>query len=213
MQEDSNTNTKTIYVNLHPSKKNREEKKEETKPINMRKVASLWEFSEEAMTNANQWRILCLLNAGSNADVDADTDTDVNENTDVNEDKEMIIQIRRQIQYKINGYKGQDIKKSLYDPALFINYDYVVSLLHQKSLQCFYCKDKTRLLYNAVREAKQWTLDRIDNSVGHNRGNVEIACLICNLRRRTMYHERYVFTKQLNLVKLNDCDDCVDDEF
>jgi hypothetical protein len=25
--------------------------------------------------------------------------------------------------------------------------------------------------------------------------------LTCNLRRRTMYHERYVFTKQLNVVK------------
>lgn len=209
MQEDPNTNTKTIYVNLHPSKKDKKNKEEteeteETKPINMRKVASLWEFSEEAMTNANQWRILCLLNANT----DANTDSYANTNT--SEDTEMIIQIRRQIQYKINGYKGQDIKKSLYDPALFINYDYVVSLLHQKSLRCFYCKEQTWLLYNAVREAKQWTLDRIDNSVGHNRGNVEIACLICNLRRRTMYHERYVFTKQLNLVKLNDCDD---DEF
>jgi hypothetical protein len=27
---------------------------------------------------------------------------------------------------------------------------------------------------------------------------------LCNLRRRTMYHERYVFTKQLNVVKLKE---------
>jgi hypothetical protein len=28
--------------------------------------------------------------------------------------------------------------------------------------------------------------------------------LLCNLRRRTMYHERYVFTKQMtNIVKLD----------
>jgi hypothetical protein len=26
--------------------------------------------------------------------------------------------------------------------------------------------------------------------------------LNCNLRRRTMYHERYLFTKQLSVVKL-----------
>lgn len=209
------TNTKTIYVNLHTSKKDKKNKEEteeieeieETKPINMRKVASLWEFSEEAMTNANQWRTLCLLNSIT------DTDTDTDTIGIIDTDKEMITQIRRQIQYKINGYKGQDIKKSLYDPTLFINYDYVVSLLHQKELRCFYCKEQTRLLYNAVREAKQWTLDRIDNSVGHNRGNVEIACLICNLRRRTMYHERYVFTKQLNLVRLNYNDDLDSDAF
>jgi hypothetical protein len=31
---------------------------------------------------------------------------------------------------------------------------------------------------------------------------VEIACLNCNLRRRTMYHERYVFTKQMGTVRL-----------
>ena len=50
---------------------------------------------------------------------------------------------------------------------------------------------------------KQWTLERIDNGMGHNKDNVEIACLLCNLRRRTMYHERYVFTKQMmNVVKI-----------
>jgi hypothetical protein len=47
----------------------------------------------------------------------------------------------------------------------------------------------------------QWTLERIDNDLGHNKNNVEIACLNCNLRRRTMYHERYLFTKELNIIK------------
>jgi hypothetical protein len=44
-------------------------------------------------------------------------------------------------------------------------------------------------------------VERIDNSIGHNRTNIVIACLDCNLHRRTMYYERYVFTKQLNIVK------------
>ena len=78
----------------------------------------------------------------------------------------------------------------------------VAELLREKQLRCFYCQENVHLMYNAVRDAKQWTLDRMDNSFGHNRGNVEIACLICNLRRRTMYHERYVFTKQMTVVKM-----------
>jgi hypothetical protein len=113
-------------------------------------------------------------------------------------------EIRRQIQYKINSYKGQDVKKGLFLESDFVNYDYVLNLLIEKQLKCFYCRENVLLLYNFVRDNKQWTLERIDNNIGHNRGNVEIACLICNLRRRTMYHERYVFTKQLNVVKMDE---------
>jgi hypothetical protein len=58
-----------------------------------------------------------------------------------------------------------------------------------------------QILYEYVRESNQWTLERLDNDFGHNKGNVEIACLNCNLRRRTMYHERYLFTKELSIVK------------
>jgi len=57
------------------------------------------------------------------------------------------------------------------------------------------------VLYEIVREPMQWTLERINNDFGHNYGNVEIACLNCNLHRRTMYHERYLFTKELNIIK------------
>ena len=113
-------------------------------------------------------------------------------------------EIRRQINYKINSYRSQDVKKRLLLESDFVDYDYVLNLLIGKQLKCFYCRDDVMLLYNYVRENKQWTLERIDNKIGHNRGNVEIACLLCNLRRRTMYHERYVFTKQLCVVKMDE---------
>jgi hypothetical protein len=89
------------------------------------------------------------------------------------------------------------------DTIKFVNLDFVIKLLCEKELKCFYCREPVYLFYNFVRENKQWTLERIDNSAGHNRDNVEVACLLCNLRRRTMYHERYVFTKQMNVVKLD----------
>ena len=108
---------------------------------------------------------------------------------------------RRQIMQKIHGYKSQDIEKDKYDPAKFVDYQFVCELLLEKDFKCYYCTEPVYVYYNNVRENKQWTLERIDNSMGHNKDNVEIACLLCNLRRRTMHHERYVKTKQMMIVK------------
>jgi hypothetical protein len=77
--------------------------------------------------------------------------------------------------------------------------------LVQCELSCVYCRNPTMVLYEYVREPKQWTLERIDNSLGHIFDNVQIACLTCNLRRRTMKQERYLLTKQMmHVVKLDD---------
>ena len=177
-----NNDVKIIKMNTGKKKEYLEEEHDE---IKNRKVTEKWTFDEASLSHENQYLNLCQI--------------DDNGNDDPNLSQ---IEIRRQINYKIHSYRSQDIKKNKYDESLFVNYDYVVSLLREKNMKCFYCKENVMLLYNAVREDKQWTLDRMDNSKGHNRGNVEIACLLCNLRRRTMYHERYVFTKQLNVVKM-----------
>jgi hypothetical protein len=108
---------------------------------------------------------------------------------------------KRQIMHKIYGYKSQDIEKDKYDPTKFVDYDFVCGLLLEKDFKCYYCSESVYIFYNFVRENKQWTLERIDNSVGHNKDNVQVACLLCNLRRRTMHHERYLKTKQMIHVK------------
>ena len=125
--------------------------------------------------------------------------------------------IKSQILQKIRGYKSQDIEKKLYqevdkstDSRLepyqegqFVDLSYVLHLLKESKLQCVYCHEPTMVLYEHVREPKQWTLERINNSLGHVVGNVQIACLICNIRRRTMYQERYILTKQMmHITKL-----------
>lgn len=111
--------------------------------------------------------------------------------------------ILQQIRTKIGGYKQQDITKTLFSDSEFIDLEYVISLLCDCSLSCHYCRQPTVLLYDKVRDARQWTLDRIDNSRGHNRENVVIACLSCNLSRKTMYDGRFLFTKQLEIKKTN----------
>jgi len=117
-------------------------------------------------------------------------------------DPEMCQEFRRQVSAKISGYKSQDTKKGLYDESLFVKFEDVVKLMADRKMTCFYCRKQALLFYEYVRDNCQWTLDRIDNERGHNNGNLEIACLNCNLRRRTMYHERYVFTKQMSVVKM-----------
>jgi len=108
----------------------------------------------------------------------------------------------QQINRKLNSYKHQDITKNLFNPDKIINNSQILRLLESRELLCYYCRKMVNVLYKNVREPLQWTLERIDNDYGHNHDNVTIACLECNLRRRTMYHERYVFTKQLVIKKI-----------
>jgi len=109
--------------------------------------------------------------------------------------------ILQQIKQKISGYRSQDVIKNHLDENLFVDVDKVLELMVTCENQCYYCKKTVQVLYENVREPLQWTLDRIDNSFGHNKNNVMIACLGCNLRRRTMHTERYAFTKQLVITK------------
>ena len=111
--------------------------------------------------------------------------------------------IQQHIMQKLNGYKAQDVKKGFHDPEKFADVEYVIQMLEESSNFCYYCKDSVHVLYENVREPKQWSLDRIYNNQGHNKGNLVIACLKCNVSRKTMYHERYAFTKQLVIVKQN----------
>jgi len=104
------------------------------------------------------------------------------------------------IHTKINSYKYQDILKNKLSNDLFVDLPYVLQRLLDSNLACFYCKGPVKILYEFVRETSQWTLERIDNSIGHNQGNVEIACLKCNLSRRCMFHERYKRTKEMTVV-------------
>jgi len=123
------------------------------------------------------------------------------ENTEPPEKKKIHF-LREQIRQKIYNYYAQDMKKQLYNIENFITLEYILQKLEECQLDCFYCREPVYIWYEIAREPKQWTVERIDNKIGHDIGNIEIACLSCNLKRRCMYHERYVFTKQMRIVKI-----------
>lgn len=126
----------------------------------------------------------------------------------INTSSKGAVLVEQQIRRKMQGYKAQDLEKQLWDVTQFVDYDYILELLVQCRMTCVYCRNPTMILYTYVREPKQWTLERMDNSLGHICGNVQIACLTCNLRRRTMKQERYLLTKQMmHVVKLSEEDE------
>ena len=75
--------------------------------------------------------------------------------------------------------------------------------LIENELKCYYCIKCVYVLYKSVREPKQWSVERMNNKYGHNKNNITIACLECNMKRRTIYHERFRFTKQLIVQKMD----------
>ena len=109
--------------------------------------------------------------------------------------------LKREVERKINGYKNQDIKKNFLDENKIIKYEECLEKLVISKLKCYYCKKDCLLAYENVREEMQWTLDRLDNSIGHNKDNVVICCLKCNLKRRTLDDKKFKFTKQMRIIK------------
>jgi hypothetical protein len=106
------------------------------------------------------------------------------------------------IKTKIHSYRHQDVLKNKYNESEFINLDYVIQLLIESELKCHYCACKTYLLYEIVREMKQWSLDRINNDIGHNKGNLVMACLECNLKRRRTNKDSFFITKNLTITRV-----------
>ena len=113
---------------------------------------------------------------------------------------------RSQLKKKLNSYKSQDEKKNRYECEEFMTIEKLLELLVISKLKCYYCKNDVLILYNELYDKKQWTLDRIDNSIGHNCNNCVISCLQCNVQRRVMDDEKFRFSKQMKIVKNTDKD-------
>ena len=109
--------------------------------------------------------------------------------------------ILSELKNKINGYKNQDKKKKILKEV--INMEELLEKLVISKLSCYYCRLKCLLMYDNIREMRQWTLDRLDNDIGHNKDNIVICCLKCNLKRRRMDDEDFKFIKQMKIIKKN----------
>ena len=184
-----NETKKIIYLPIIQNSNSKKEEKEEKK-----------EKRKRIITETNKWQDY-FVNKETDFNKDIQLQLLSSLQNSVDSDKKIHF-LREQIRQKIYNYYSQDMKKQLYNPENFITLEYVLQKLKDCQLDCFYCREPVFLWYEIAREPKQWTVERIDNKIGHDIGNIEIACLSCNLKRRCMYHERYVFTKQMRIVKI-----------
>ena len=113
--------------------------------------------------------------------------------TDFDEKKYFI----QALKTKLDSYKQQDKKKAYDDYDNFITLENIIDKLVAYNMKCYYCNNKTLILFKNLRDDYQWTLDRINNYDEHSNANTRICCLKCNLQRRRKNSEKFKFTKQL----------------
>jgi hypothetical protein len=168
----------------------------------------------------NKYKMKQLANAGQEKEVKKRVSTD-NWNFDVQHytyanQMKMIIDISnnhlhsldnvskiaiQEINKKISSYKQQDKLKKKVCVEEFITFESIIHKMIECELKCRYCNSEMTVLYDISREMKQWSVDRVDNDKGHNINNYHLACLECNLKRRRRTDEKFLFTKQLNIIK------------
>tara|TARA_B110000003_G_C16322010_1_gene407213 strand:+ start:88 stop:597 length:510 start_codon:yes stop_codon:yes gene_type:complete len=108
--------------------------------------------------------------------------------------------VKKELERKLSSYQKQDIKKNKLTGD-FITYKELIEKLVISKLKCYYCRKDCLLMFDNVREKTQWTLDRLDNDLGHTSLNTVICCLDCNLKRGTLDDKKFKFTKQLKIIK------------
>jgi hypothetical protein len=183
----SNNSSKNITINgtnnrYHIKKLISNNKLE--KEIKKREVSKKWDFQKEYFEYDKQMKL--VLDISNNNLIYFDDITKI---------------VVQQIKQKIYGYKHQDLIKKHLDEEKFITFQSVIQKMIECELKCRYCKEEMLVLYDVSREMYQWSVDRIDNNFGHNVDNFHLACLECNLKRRRRTDEKFLFTKQLNIIK------------
>ena len=183
----SNNTCKNITINgtnnrYHIKKLISNNKLEEE--IKKREVSKKWTFQKEYFKYDKQMKLVLDIS-----------------NNNLNSFDDVTKIVVQQIKQKIYGYKQQDIIKKYLNEEKLINFQSVIQKMIECELKCRYCKEEMLVLYDVSREMYQWSVDRIDNNFGHNVDNFHLACLECNLKRRRRTDEKFLFTKQLNVIK------------
>ncbi len=154
-----------------------------------RAIVSKYGLNIENMNYENQLKILNEIENKIN-----------NNNNNNNIEKDIII---KEIEKKIYNYKQQDLLKKKFNENSFITFDSIIKKLNECRLKCYYCNCEMFILYENVREMSQWSVDRIDNDKGHNLDNYVLSCLKCNINRRKKSSDKFLFTKKLNISKID----------
>jgi len=183
MENNDNMNIKQIILeepqnNKYTKKINYEKEKK------MRVETKTWGLSEKELSHQTQINMLMSENCINNEN-----------------NNKYISKLISHIKTKLYCYKQQDILKKFLNEEEFVSIEETIDMLKKSNMKCCYCSNEVYILYERVRELKQWSLDRINNDIGHNSGNLLIACLECNLKRRRTNKDAFMFTKNMVIIK------------
>ena len=174
-------NIKKIIIEDQQSKTKKITYEKERK---MRIETKTWGLNEEELSHKKQLEFLMSDNFIENKTKD-----------------KYISKLTSHVKNKIYSYRKQDIIKKKLNENEFVSFEETINLLKKCNMKCSYCSNEVYILYERVREMNQWTLDRINNDIGHNNGNLVIACLECNLKRRRTNRDAFMFTKNMVIIK------------
>jgi len=90
-----------------------------------------------------------------------------------------------------------------------ITEEWVKKVLDHQQWECYHC-NKYLLLENGDRDPDQISIDRVDNSKGHSKGNVVLSCWDCNNTRRKT--DINIFTSDPKYTILEDDEESDDEE-
>ena len=79
----------------------------------------------------------------------------------------------------IKASKATDKAKNRYDQTNFVDYCFVSNLIDDSEGKCCYCSQDIQFIHFQDNLA---TIERLDDSIGHIKGNCAIACRGCNVR-------------------------------
>ena len=185
LNDNLNNNSNIKKIILEEPQNNKSTKKINCeKEKKMRVETKTWGLSEEELSHQTQINMLLVENFINNEN-----------------NNKYISKMISHIKTKLCCYKQQDILKKILNEKEFVSFEETIVLLKNSNMKCCYCSNKVYILYERVRELKQWSLDRINNDIGHNKGNLVIACLECNLKRRRTNKDAFMFTKNMVIIK------------
>ena len=110
--------------------------------------------------------------------------------------------VMKEIKRKFNSYKSQDKQKHKFNKDEHVTIDDVLRMMNESNLTCYYCKRDLCIFHSKKRVGHQWSLERLNNNLGHYTTNTCIACLQCNLQRRTDNYEYFKQGKSMVVDKI-----------
>ena len=115
-----------------------------------------------------------------------------------------IFTLEEYAKYRFQAYEHSD-KCAQFDITNIITAEQIVELCNNENNKCHFCK--RFLLYENSLTYRQLSVDRINNSIGHESGNVNITCRFCNRAKSTAEEEDYImFMDALKFGKIPNFD-------